>query len=129
MPDLADSLRNHLLEQYEAHIGPSPSIRFYEGTKPANAADAATGTLLATILAPPNWMADAANGSKGLLGIWTDVVDADGTIGYFRVVSSGGTVMDQGTVTATGQGGTITVDNPAVVTGQTLNITAFNKTI
>lgn len=93
------TLRNAWLDLYESHIGTSAKLLIYSGSPPANCAASATGTLLIEMTLPSDWMAAAASGSKDLSGVWSGTVVADGTAGYYRVTSSGGTVHEQGTVT------------------------------
>lgn len=119
--------RNARLDAVEAHIGPSPILRLYTGTKPANTAAASTGVLVAEMTLPTDWSGAAANGLKNLLGTWQDLTaNNDGLIGYFRMFESTGvTCKMQGDVTITGGGGDMTVDNPQVEQGQEVRVTSF----
>jgi hypothetical protein len=91
------TLRNAALDQLETTIGTSPLLRIYTGTVPG-IANAVTGTLLADITCPSDWAAAAASGSKAKSGTWQDTsADASGTPGYFRLSTSGGTAMIEGT--------------------------------
>lgn len=60
--------RNASLDAIETAIGTSPILRIRSGAAPANCAAARTGTVLATMNLPADWLAAAASGSKGLLG-------------------------------------------------------------
>lgn len=127
---LSVAVRNARLDQIESTIGASAILKLRTGTKPADCATADSGTVLATLSLPSDWMAAASSGSKALSGTWEDLsADADGTIGHFRIYDSGGTTCGmQGSVTVTGGGGDMTVDNTSVLTGQKVTVTAFTLT-
>lgn len=120
--------RNAALDAIETTIGASPTLEIRSGTVPANAAAADTGTVLATMTLPADFMAAASAGAKALLGTWQDLAaDAAGTAGHFRI-KAGATTHIQGTVTATGGGGDMTLDNAVLAVGQQVTITAFTIT-
>jgi hypothetical protein len=124
------AVRNALLDAIESAIGASPKLRLRTGAPPANAAAASTGTVIAEMTLPADWMANASGGTKALSGSWQDAsADATGTVGHFEIVSSDGSTRHlQGTVTANGGGGDITLDNVSVNAGQSISITSFNLT-
>lgn len=123
------TVRNARLDAIETQIGVSPTLKMRTGAAPANCAAADSGTVVATVAMPSDWMAAASAGSKAMSGTWSDnSADATGTAAHFRIYDSGGTCRLQGTVTATGGGGDMTVDNPALVSGQQFNITSFTLT-
>ena len=93
------TLRNAWLDTYESTIGTSPKLRVYTGAIPATCATAASGTLLAELTLPSDWMGAPSSGTSALAGSWTGTVVADGTAGYYRILSSGLTVHEQGSVT------------------------------
>lgn len=122
--------RNAALDAIETTIGTTGvTLEIRSGTVPANAAAADTGTVLATIALPADWLTAASGGSKTIAGgPWTDAsADAAGTAGHFRV-KQGGVTHIQGTVTATGGGGDMTLDNVSIASGQQVSITAFTIT-
>lgn len=124
---LSTAVRNARLDSVETVIGASGKVRILTGSMPANCAAVDTGTVVASIDLPADWMAAAAGGSKSMLGTWSDAsADAAGTAGYFRFYDAAGTTCHmQGTVSATGGGGDMTVDNVVFAAGQTFNITSF----
>ena len=125
----SDRIRNAWLDSNETVTGASPKLRIYTGSKPANCAASATGTLLAEITCPSDWMAAASGGSKVLAGSWTVAASAAGTAGYYRLYDSAGTNCDeQGSITATGGGGDMTLDNTSIASGQTVTITGKTLT-
>lgn len=119
--------RNAALDAIETAIGASPILRIRTGAPPANCAAARTGTVLATMALPADFMAAAANGAKGLSGTWQDAAaDATGTAGHFEIMDAAGTTCHiQGTVTATGGGGDMEIQNTSLAVGQQVTVTAF----
>jgi hypothetical protein len=124
--------RNARLDTIESTNGASCSLEIRTGAQPANCAAAGTGTILATINLPADWLAAAASGQKAIAGSWTDAsADNTGTAAHFRVYNSQATKDNttcfmQGSV---GQGsGDLSVDNSSFVSGQSFTITAFTLT-
>lgn len=124
---LSTAVRNARLDIIETTIGASAVLKIRTGAPPATVATASTGTVLATLNLPADWMSNASNGSKALLGTWQDAsADAAGTAGHFEICASDGTTVHmRGTVTATGGGGDITLDNTNIAAGQSVTITSF----
>lgn len=127
---LSVAVRNARLDAIEATIGATAVMKIRSGAAPASCAAADSGTVLATLTLPSDWMANASGGSKAMSGTWTDSsADATGTAGHFRVYESTGTTCGlQGTVTATGGGGDMTVDNVSFAAGQAFSVTGFTLT-
>jgi hypothetical protein len=126
---LSVAARNARLDAIETTIGASPTLEIRTGAAPANCAAADTGTVLATLALPSDFMAAAASGAKAKSGTWEDTsADATGTAAHFRIKASGGTVHVQGSVTATGGGGDMTVDNTSFASGQSFTVTGFTLT-
>ena len=127
---LSIAARNARLDAIETAVGVSAIIKIRTGAAPANCATADSGTVLATVNLPSDWMAAAASGSKAKSGTWEDTsADATGTAAHFRLYASDGTTCHaQGTVTATGGGGDMTVDNVSFAAAQAFTITGFTLT-
>lgn len=127
---LSTAVRNARLDAIESTIGASAVLKIRSGAQPANCAAADSGTVLATLNLPADWMAAASAGGKSLLGSWADSsADATGTAAHYRIYASDGTTCGlQGSVTATGGGGDITLDNTSIAAGQAITITAFALT-
>jgi hypothetical protein len=91
--------RNARLDSLETTIGTSPVLRIRTGAPPANCAAARTGTVLATLTLPSDWMAAASGGVKAKSGTWQDTsADASGTAGHFEIMDSTATTCHmQGT--------------------------------
>lgn len=124
------SVKNGELNSIETTIGTSPIIKIRTGTVPASITDPDTGTVLATINLPSDWLTAASGGSISKNGTWEDAsADNTGTAGYFRLYASDGTTVHmQGTVTATGGGGDLELDNTSIAATQKVTITTFTLT-
>ncbi len=126
---LAVSTRNARLDAIETDVGTSPTLRLRTGAPPATCATADSGTVVATLALPSDWMAAASAGSKAKSGTWQDTsADTSGTVGHYRIYDSGGNCKIQGTVTLTAGGGDMTLDNNVVVAGQQIIINTFTLT-
>lgn len=127
---LSTAVRNARLDAIETAIGTAPVLRIRTGAQPANCAAARTGTVLATLTLPSDWMAAASSGSKALSGTWQDLTaDASGTAAHFEIMDSGvSTCHMQGSVTATGGGGDLTLTNTTVATNDPITISSFTLT-
>ncbi len=127
---LSTAVRNAKLDAVEATIGTTPILKIRTGAAPANCAAADSGTVIATLTLPSNWMADAASGAKALLGTWQDLLaDAAGTAGHFRIYDSGGTTCGlQGTCSLPGAGGDMELINTNIAVNQPVSISAFTLT-
>jgi hypothetical protein len=121
------AVRNAKLDAVETAIGTSAILRIRTGSKPATCASADTGTVLATMNLPSDWMAAAASSSKAKSGTWSDTsADATGTAGHFRIYdSTGATCHIQGSVTATGGGGDMTLDTTSITSGGVVSVSTF----
>lgn len=124
------AVRNARLDSVETAIGTSAVMKIRTGAAPASCATADSGTVLATLNLPSDWMAAASGGTKAKSGTWEDTsADNTGTAAHFRIYASDGTTCHmQGTVTATGGGGDLTVDNVSFASGQSFSVTGFTLT-
>ncbi len=124
------SVRNAQLDALETAVGVSPVLKIYDLTAgpPANCAAAITGTVLATMTLPSDWMAAASAGNKAMLGTWQDAsADNAGVADFFRLFANDGTTCHaQGTVTLTAGGGDMTLDNTNITAGQSVTVTSFS---
>ena len=119
--------QNARLEAMETEAGASPIMKIYTGSLPANVAAARTGTVLATLALPSDFMVAASGGTKAYNPTWADnSADNAGTAGYFTLFKNDGTTACwQGDITATGGNGAMTIDNIVFAAGQAFTITAF----
>lgn len=120
---LSTAVRNARLDAIETTISTSPTLEIRTGAVPANCAAADSGTVLATLTLPSDWMAAASGGAKALSGTWQDAsADATGTAAHFRI-KQGATCHIQGTVGTSGTD--MIVDSVSFTAGQQFTVTAF----
>lgn len=119
-----------MLDAIETVTGATAILRLRTGAPPATCATADSGTLVAEMTLPSDWMAAASGGTKALLGTWQDLsANAAGTVAHFRIYDSTGvTCHAQGTVTITGGGGDMTLDNNVLALAQQVTITSYTYT-
>lgn len=127
---MSTSVRNALLDAIESDAGTAAILKIRSGSVPATCATADSGTVLASMTLPSDWMSAASSGSKSKTGTWSDPsADATGTAAHFRIYKSDGTTcVMQGTVTATAGGGDLTLDSTSITLGQTVTISTFTLT-
>lgn len=101
-------------------IGSSSTIEVRTGSKPATPETAATGTLLATVAVSGSFSATGGTLTAADLAVVT--IAASGTAGYFRVKTSGGTAILDGTVTGMGGGGDMQLAPTTLTAGATLDL-------
>lgn len=122
------AVNNARLDAIETTIGATAVLKIRTGAPPANCAAADSGSVLATVNLPADWMAAAAAASKAKSGTWQDAsADASGTAAHFRIYDSGGTVCGvQGTY---GTAGTDMIgDSVNFTAGQSFTINSFTLT-
>lgn len=84
---LSTTVRNARLDAIESTIGTAPILRIRSGAAPANCGTADSGTVLATMTLPSDWLAAASAGAKAISGTWQDTsADAAGTAAHFRIL-------------------------------------------
>lgn len=122
------NVRNAKLDAIETTIGSSAIMKIRTGSPPATCATADSGTVLATLSLPSDFMAAASGGSKTKSGTWQDAsADATGTAAHFRIYDSTGTTCHiQGTVGTSGTD--LIVDNTSFAAGQTFTVGTFTLT-
>jgi len=125
---LSVAVRNARLDSIESTTGTAPTLEIRTGAQPTNCAAADSGTLLASMTLPSNWMNAASGGTMTLSGTWQDLnADAGGTAGHFRI-KQGATCHLQGSVTATGGGGDLELSSVSISAAQAVTITGFTLT-
>lgn len=77
-------------------IGSDATLKIYSGSKPATPETSATGTLLATVAVSGSF--SAADNVLTAADPASVLPDAAGMAGYFRLATSGGTAILDGTV-------------------------------
>ncbi len=124
---LSAASRNARLDALETAIGTTPILRIYSGTTPANCAAAVTGTVLAQMALPSDWLTAASAGAKSKSGTWADnSANATGTATHFRIYDSGDTTCHlQGSVSGVGGGGDLVLDTTSIGITETVTVVAF----
>jgi hypothetical protein len=124
---LSIGVRNARLDSIETTVSTSPKLQIRTGAAPADCATADSGSLLAEISLPSDWMAAASAGAKAKSGTWSVAASGTGTAGHFRITDTAGTNTHvQGTC---GIGsGDLQLDNTSIASGQTVTVTAFTLT-
>lgn len=119
---------NAKLDAIESTIGTSAVLKIRTGAAPADLATADSGTVLATLTLPSDWMAAASSGSKAKSGTWQDTsADASGTAAHFRIYASDGTTKHiQGSVGTSGTD--MIVDSTSFTAGQSFTVNSFTIT-
>lgn len=122
--------RNAQLDAFETTVGTTPLLRIYSGAMPADCATAASGTLLAEMTLPSDWLAAASSGSKAKSGTWSDATaNATGTAGYYRIYDSTGTTChEQGECTDTAGAGPMKLSSTSIVSGEPVTIATYTIT-
>lgn len=132
---LTEAARNGILDSgLDSEIN-SKILEIRSGSRPANAATAPTGTVLASITLPADALAAASAGTKAKSGTWSDTsADATGTATWFRIRASG----DSGTTSEAqwridGDVGTsgadLNLDNTSIAAAQSVTINTFTFTL
>lgn len=122
------AVRNARLDAIETAVGASAVLRIRSGAVPANVGTADSGTVLATLNLPADWMAAASGGTKALAGTWQDTsADATGTAAHFRIYATDGTTAHiQGTVGTSAAD--LIVDSVSFTAGQQFTVNSFTLT-
>jgi hypothetical protein len=125
------AVSNNRLNAIETQIGTDPFLKIYTGPIPANCNVAATGTLLANVALPSDWLAAASDTddavTKSKSGTWSDSsADGTGVAAYFRIYNnSQATAHIQGTANVTSFSPDMTLDSNNFTSGQTFTVNSF----
>lgn len=117
-------VNNARLDVIETTIGTTPILRIRTGSPPANCAASRSGTVIATMTLPSDWMAAASANAKAKAGTWQDTsADAAGIAGHFEIMDSGGSTCHiQGTA------GEAVVLSTSALTAVNGNVLTFTST-
>lgn len=121
------AIQNARLDAVESTTGTTAKLLCYTGSAPANCAAAATGSLLATLTLPSDWMAAASGGVKAKAGTWSGTASGTGTCGYVRITDNAGTTCHIQGDAGIGSG-SFQFDNTSLATGQTVTVNTFSLT-
>lgn len=121
------TLRNNRADEITNALGNGALLRIYGGSVPLDvSASLGSATLLAELTCGTPFASSAAGGALVLNAITQDSsANATGTASFFRLATSGGSAVIQGTVTATGGGGDLTLNTTSISSGAAVSITSF----
>lgn len=105
------------------------TIQIRSGTRPAAAADSATGTLLATVVLEDPAFGAGSSGVATIVNPASVLAVATGTATWFRALSSTPTTIFDGSVTETGGGGDLTLATVDLVEDLGVDITGGTITV
>lgn len=118
--------RTNAMSQLNTDIGANAQIIIYSGAIPANVGTAPTGTLLVQFAGNATAFGTAANGVLTANAVAGVNAAGTGTAGYFRINTSGGTAVVQGTCGLSAADMILT--NTSITSGQTCNFTSLTVT-
>lgn len=117
-----------VVDAIDAGAGPG-TLEIRSGAQPASANDADAGSVLATVTLPDPAFGAAASGTATANAITGVTGSAAGTAAHFRVKDSAGTVVLDGSVTATGGGGDMELNTTTISVGVDVDITSWTVTM
>ena len=124
--------RTAQMSQLIATIGINAQIIIYSGTIPASVGAALTGTLLAQFAGNATQFGTATAGvlTASAVASTTGLAGAGaGTVAtHYRINTSAGVAVSQGTITGTGGGGDMILTNTSIASGQACNFTSLTVT-
>lgn len=120
----SNTLRTSRMDAITTALGNGALLRLYDGTKPSPGGTATTK--LAELTGGSPFAPGASAGVLTASPITQDSsADATGTATWFRLVTSGGTYVMDGTVTATGGGGDLQLSTTSIVATQPVAVSGF----
>src|ERR1041385_353663 len=127
-PKYAVALKNARLDAITSAIGASGFLDIYDGSQPANPDTAVTSQVILARLPLSATFAPAASGGVLTANAITDdtSADASGTAAWFRIVTSGGTPIVDGTVGTSGAD--CNLNSVTIAAGQTVEVTSLTIT-
>lgn len=124
--DFGTDVENAILDQIETIAGTAPVLYIYSGAQPAATTDSDPSGELISVVLPSDWADDAALEAKSGKGlVWSGTATASGNAASFRLKTSGGTTVMQGSVSSTSGSGDIKLNTITINENQTVRITAF----
>lgn len=134
---LSTALRNVMLDSGLNDVFNSGVLEIRDGTQPADADTAPTGSVLASISLPADCFGAASSGQIAKAGTWEDTsADGTGTATWFRMKQSGdlGTTnttderLDGDVSTVAAGTGDLQLDNTSINATQQVTINTFTIT-
>jgi hypothetical protein len=115
------SLRNARMDAITTAIGTSGLLRIYDGTRPASGGTATT--LLAQLALSATAAGASSSGVLTFNAITQDAsADATGTATWFRITTSGGTFVIDGSVSTSGSD--LNLTSTSIVATQPVSVTS-----
>lgn len=123
-----------IVSAYESAISTSPKLRIYTGSIPASVGSAPTGTLLAELSLPSDYLGNPTTTNTSATVVnsteWTGSAIASGTAGYYRVYDTSNVCYEQGSISSlSANTGDVLFDNPDFITSQIISFQTFSKTL
>jgi hypothetical protein len=116
------TLRNAMLDDITSTVGASGFLRIYDGVRPATGG--AATTLLAELTCNATFAPAASGGVLTLNAITQDSsANATGTATWFRITTSGGTAVIDGSVGTSGSD--LNLTTTSIVSGQPVSVSSF----
>lgn len=120
------SHRTNAMTQLNTDIGTSAQIIIYTGSPPSNVATAPTGTALVQFAGNASGFGTVSSGVLTASAVANATASASGTAGYFRINTSGGTAVAQGTCGTSGADMILT--NTSISSGQSCTFSSLTVT-
>lgn len=118
--------RTNAMSTLNTDIGVNAQIIIYSGATPANVGTAPTGTLLVQFAGNAAQFGTVSAGVLTAAVVASTTAAATGTAGYFRINTSAGVAVAQGTVGASGTD--MIVTNTSIASGQSCTFTSLTVT-
>lgn len=125
---VAVATRNGMVDKITTDVGSNGLLRIYSGTQPAGPGTAiTTQTLLAELACSATFAAAASGGVLTASAISSDsAANASGTATWYRLCTSGGTGVVDGTVGTTSSD--LVLNTTSIVSGGPVAVTSFTYT-
>lgn len=122
------TVRNNMMDTITTAIGSSGLLRIYDGSVPANVGTSlGAQVLLAELALSSTFAAGASGGVLTASSITSDSnANATGTATFFRITTSGGTAVLQGTVGTSGAD--LNLSTTSIASGATVSVSSFTIT-
>ena len=121
---ITTATKNTLLNQITTAIGSGANVIIYSGTAPTNADASLSGnTVLATLPCTSTFAPAASGGVLTANTITQENASTTGTASFYRILTSGFTVICQGAVGTTGTD--MILNTVSLVSGGPVDITSF----
>lgn len=126
---ITTTLREDLIDGTGLEVLNGGTLKIYDGTPPANASTAlSSNTLLATLTLNATAFSSFTNGVATAGAITSDSsADATGTATFFRLITSGATVMLQGSVGTSGSD--LNLNTTSIVSGGAVSVSSLTITM